>query len=261
MTPVKLGQVPELIVTAVAFYGAKTGALKQLAECVQEILREQLGSGFRPYTLDQIHGTVIRLDGFTDPQTGSVVSLRYRDGAGPRPPMDHAQAQEILAARLTPPLRIRVGGFRAGEAAAFSSRGKHPYERSFALTRGAFVMMGWPESTIAHGSAAQPLDGLRRDLGRANVPHWYHHRPGDVDNDFHLVVGHLTTAPPDGAGPPDGAAAAVHAVRSYLAGHPARLEVGTGQLAVIASYSPTLAPAEFVARLPVDPASIASLYR
>jgi hypothetical protein len=252
--------MPDLIVTAVAFYGPKTGALKDLAESVQAIVHEQLGDGFRPYTLDQIHGTVIRLDGFIDPETGSVVSLRYRESPGPRPPMDSARGQEILAAGLTPPLRIRVGGFRPGEAAAFSSRGQHPYERSFALTRDAlsrdaFVLMGWPESTIAHGSAVQPLDDLRRELSQANIPHWYHSGPGDVDNDLHLVVGHLTTASPDAA------AAAVHAVRSYLAGHPTELEVGVEQLAVIASYSATLAPAEFVGRLPVKSASIARLYR
>jgi hypothetical protein len=246
--------MPDLIVTAVAFYGTKTGALKQLAESVQAILRGQLGGGFRAYTLDQIHGTVIRLDGFTDPLTGSVVSLRYRDGAGPRPPMEHTRAQEILAARLTPPLRIRVGGFRPGQAAAFSSRGQHPYERSFALSRDAFVLMGWPESTIRHGSADQPLDDLRRDMSRANIPHWYHDGPADIDNDFHLVVGHLTTAPPDGA------AAAVQAVRSYLAGHPAELELGVDQLAIVASASSTLAPAEFVGRLPVGPADVARLY-
>lgn len=246
--------MPGLIVTAVAFYGPKNGALKKLAESVQAIVQDHLGTVFRPYTLDQIHGTVIRLDGFTDPQTGSVVSLRYRDSAGPRPPMDHAQAQEILAARLTPPLRIQVGGFQAREAAAFSSRGQHPFERSFALTRDAFVLMGWPENTIRHGSAAQPLDDLRRDLSRANVPHWYHNGPGDMDNDFHLVVGHLTSAPPDST------AAAVQAVRSYLAEHPVHLEVGVDQLAVVASYSTTLAPAEFVGRLPVNPASIARLY-
>jgi hypothetical protein len=115
--------------------------------------------------------------------------------------------------------------------------------------------MGWPESTIKHGSAAQPLDDLRRDLSRANVPHWYHDGPGDVDNDFHLVVGHLTT------GSPGAAATAVHAVRGYLAEHPAELEVGVEQLAVIASYSSTLAPAEFAGRLPVDPATLARLYR
>ncbi len=247
--------MPDLIVTAVAFYGTKTGALQQLAESVQAILRGQLGGGFRPYGLDQVHATVIRLDGFADQQTGSVVSLRYRDGARPRPPMDHARAQEILAARLTPPLRIRVGGFRPGLAAAFLSRGQHPYERSFALSRDAFVLMGWPESTIRHGSAAQPLDDLRRDLSQANIPHWYHDGPADVDNDLHLVVGHLTTAPPDGA------AAAVQAVRNYLAEHPVHLEVGVGQLAIVASESSTLAPAEFVGRLPVDPARLARLYR
>jgi hypothetical protein len=246
--------VPDLIVTAVAFYGPKNGALKDLAESVQAIVREMLGDGFRPYTLDQIHGTVIRLDGFTDPRTGSIVSRRYCDTAGPRPPMDHARAQEILAAHLTPPLRIRVGGFQAREAAAFSSRGQHPYERSFALTRDAFVLMGWPETTIAHGSAAQPLDDLRRDLSRANIPHWYHDGPGDVDNDFHLVVGHLTTASPESA------AAAVQAVRGYLAGNPIQLEVGIDQLTVIASYSTTLAPAEFVGQLPVDPADLSRLY-
>jgi hypothetical protein len=252
--------MPDLIVTAVAFYGTKTGALKELAEAVQAILHEHLGGGFRPYTLDQIHGTVIRLDGFTDPQTGSVISLRYRDGAGQRPAMDHARAQEIMATRLTPPLRIRVGGFQPGQAAAFSSRGQHPYERSFALSRDAFVLMGWPEDTIRHGSAAQPLDDLRRDMSQANIPHWYHDGPDDVDNDFHMVVGHLAVAPPPGAAPPR-TTAAVQAVRSYLAGHRAELELGLGQVAVVASESSTLAPAGFVGRLPVDPADVARLYR
>jgi hypothetical protein len=247
--------VPDLIVTAVAFYGPKSGALKELAGTVQAILRGHLGGGFRPYTLDQVHGTVIRLDGFTDPRTGSVVSLHYQDGAGARPPMDHTRAQEILAAHLTPPLRIRVGGFRAGQEAAFSSRGQHPYDRSFALSRDAFVLMGWPEETIRHGTAVLPLDDLRRDMSQANIPHWYHDGPGDVDNDLHLVVGHLTTAPPDGA------TAAVQAVRTYLAEHPVQLEVGVGQLAIVASQSPTLAPAQFVGRLPVDPADVAPLYR
>ena len=35
-------------------------------------------------------------------------------------------------------------------------------------------------------------------------------------------------------------------VRGYLAQHPVRVAVGTGQLAIIAADSPTLAPAQFV---------------
>jgi len=86
------------LITAVALYGTKTGALKRLLETVQAIISERLCDGFRPYTLEQIHGTVIRLDGATDTQTGLIVNQHYLELTGTPRAMDHARASEMGAA-------------------------------------------------------------------------------------------------------------------------------------------------------------------
>jgi hypothetical protein len=243
------------LITAVALYGTKTGELKGLLEAVQAILGESLRDGFRPYTLDQIHGTVLRLDGVADAQAGRIVNLRYLEVTGIPRAMDHARALEILSAHLTPPLSIRIGGYEPDTPAAFSSRGQHPHDRMFSAQGNAFVLVGWPEAAVTDGISAGPLDGLRREMNEANILHWYHESAADVDNDFHLVVGHH-----DGV-PEHEIRDAVHAVRAYLAEHPIRVELGTDQMTIIAADSPTLAPAQFIGRLPVNPADIVNLYR
>lgn len=239
----------------VALYGTKTGDLKGLLETVQAILGERLRGRFQPYSLDQIHGTVIRLDGATDTRSGLIINPRYLEFTGTPRAIDHARALEIVTAHLTPPLSIRIGGYGPATPATFSSRGQHPYERMFAGPGNAFVLMGWPVATVAQGISARPLDQLRRTMNEANIFHWYHDSPTDIDNDFHLVVGHH-----DGISP-DEAAAAVDAVRTYLAQHPVQIDVGVDQVSIIAADSPTLAPAQFISPLPADPGDIAKLYR
>ena len=243
------------LITAVALYGTKTGALKGLLETVEAILSERICDGFRPYALDQIHGTVIRLDGVRDRQTGLIVNQRYLEVTGSQRAMDHARVSEILAAHLTPPLSIRIGGFRPDARATFSSRGQHPHERTFSMQGDAFVLMGWPVSTVTNGIPQRSLDELRRKMNDANILHWYHESSADVDNDFHLVIGHHNGVSYQET------TEAVHAVRAYLVQHPVEIEVGVDQIAVIAADSPTLAPAHFIGRLPLDPADIVDLYR
>lgn len=119
----------------------------------------------------------------------------------------------------------------------------------------ALVLMGWPVSTKTNGISSRPLDELRRKMNDANIWHWYHKSSTDVDNDFHLVVGHHNGVPQRET------MEAVAAVRTYLAQHPVQLDVGVDQISVIAADSPTLAPAQFIGRLPVDPAEIVKLYR
>ena len=246
--------MPAELITAVALYGTKTGDLKILLETVQALVSERLRDRFRPYTLDQIHGTVIRLDGVADAQAGLIVNLRYLEVTGIPRAMDHARALEILATHLTPPLSIRLGGYGPGTAATFSSRGQHPHERMFSLQGDAFVLVGWPVSTVANGSAPGPLDDLRRAMNDANIVHWYHRSSTDIDNDLHLVIGHH-----NGASQRE-TKEAVSAVRTYLARRPVQVEVGVDQIIIIAADSPTLAPARFIGRLPIDSADIVNLY-
>jgi hypothetical protein len=247
--------VPARIVTAVALYGPKPRALAALLATVQAILVSKLGGSFRPYALGQIHSTVIRLDGARDPQTGLIVSQRQLQATGHRQAMDLPRALQLLAGHFTPPLGIRIGGWGAGTPPPFISRGQHPYQRMFSAQGGAFVLVGWPLLTLEGGAAAKPLDDLRREMASAHIGHFYHDSPADIDNDFHLVVGHYSGASPQRT------TEAATAVRSHLEHHPVDVAVGPGQLAIIAADSPTLVPARFVGRLPLDPAVLAGLYR
>jgi hypothetical protein len=242
-------------ITAVALYGTKKGPLKELLQAVQEIVHRQLGAEFHPYTLDQIHSTLIRLDWFTDSRTGLAVNTRYYEVIGSADPMVPALALEILRSFGESPHRIRIGGYRPGSQAVFSSHGMHPYDRMFSVRGQAFVLIGWPAATIVDGISAKPLDDLRRKMKDANILHWYHESPTDIDNDFHLVVGHHADAQP--VKPRE----AAEAVREYLAENPVEIDVGIDQVSIIASDSPTLVPAQFIGRIPEDRAMIMGLFR
>ena len=228
--------MPAKIFTAVALYGPKDGALKELLQSVQKILSKQLGDRFKPYTLEQIHSTLIRLDWFADELSGLAVNRRYHEVAGVARPMMLDRALGILLSSLEPPLHIRIGAYRPGGEATFSSRGVHPYQRMFSVQGDAFVLLGWPLSTVVSGISKKPLDDLRKEMGEVNILHWYHGSPADFDNDFHMVIGHHAEAASDRI------AAAVEAVREYLSEHPIDIAVGSQQVTIIASDSPTLAP-------------------
>jgi hypothetical protein len=242
-------------ITAVALYGAKQGALKELIQAVQGIIGERLGGAFRPYTLEQVHSTLINLNWFADETSGLPINRRYHDIAGVSRPMAPDQALETIYASLEPPINIRIGGYKSGDRATFSSRGEHPYERMFSDQKGTFVLVGWPLTTIACGISEKPLDDLRRRLLEANILHLYHDSPADIDNDFHVVVGHYQEAVSEEI------AATVGAVREYLAEHPVELAIGSQQLAIVASDSPTLMPARFVGRIPQDYKEVMELFR
>ena len=149
--------MPAKVITAVALYGAKKGPLRGLLQAIQEILRGQLGAGFRPYTLDQIHSTLIRLDWLPDNRTGLAVNKRYREVTGAADPMAPARALEILGLFGESAHRIRIGGYRPGSPATFSSRGAHPHDRMFSVRGPAFVLMGWPLATITGGISVNLL--------------------------------------------------------------------------------------------------------
>ena len=236
-------------VSAVAFYGPKTGALREALAGVQALIAEHVGDDFRPYTLDQVHATLIALNGVRDPQTGAIVNEYLLAHAGMRREMDLPRVMDILAGAT--PLRVRIGGFRPGQELPFTSRGQHLAERTFSVQDKAFVLAGWPADSLA--GAGRPLDDLRREMNAANVMHRYHVRPADVDNDLHLVVGHH-------AGAPAGALArATAAVRDKLAADPVDLTIGLTDVKIVAADSHTLAPPLYVGDVPAAEAALLAL--
>lgn len=236
-------------ISAVAFYGPKTGRLRELLTEVQALIAEHVGGDFRPYTLDQVHATLIALNGVR--AGGTIVNEYLLEHAGERREMDLPRVMDILARRFATPLRVRIGGFRPGQAVPFTSRGQHVAERSFSVQGEAFVLVGWPADSLAGGG--RPVDELRREMNAAGVLHRYHTKPDDVDNDLHLVVGHQ-------AGAPAGALArATAAVRDKLAADPADLAIALSDVTIVAADSHTLAPPVYVSGIPAAAADVLAL--
>ena len=236
-------------ISVVAFYGPKTGRLRELLTGVQALIAEQVGGDFRPYTLDQVHATLIALNGVRE--GGTIVNEYLLEHAGERREMDLPRVMDILARRFAAPLRVRIGGFRPGQAVPFTSRGQHLAERAFSVQGEAFVLVGWPVDSLV--GAGRPLDDLRREMNAAGVLHRYHARPGDVDNDLHLVVGHHAGAPAAAL------ARATAAVRDKLAADPADLAIGLSDVTVVAADSHTLAPPLYVSGVPAAAAEVLAL--
>ena len=236
-------------ISAVAFYGPKTGRLRELLTGVQALIAEHVGGDFRPYTLDQVHATLIALNGVR--AGGTIVNEYLLEHAGERREMDLPRVMDILARRFATPLRVRIGGFRPGQAVPFTSRGQHLSERAFSVQGEAFVLVGWPTDSLV--GAGRPLDDLRREMNAAGVLHRYHARPGDVDNDLHLVVGHHAGAPAAAL------ARATAAVRDRLAADPADLAIGLPDVTIVAADSHTLAPPLYVSGVPAAAAEVLAL--
>src|SRR2546429_5076884 len=94
-------------ISAVAFYGPKTGRLRELLAGVQALIAEQVGGDFRPYTLEQAHATLIALNGVRE--GGTIVNEYLLEHAGERREMDLPPVMDILAPRPAAPLPGRVG--------------------------------------------------------------------------------------------------------------------------------------------------------
>src|SRR6201997_858674 len=109
-------------ISAVAFYGPKTGRLRELLTGVQALIAEHVGAGFRPYTLEQVHATLIALNGVRE--GGTIVNEYLLEHAGVRREMDLPRVMDILARRFAVPLRVRIGGFWPGGPGPFTTRGE-----------------------------------------------------------------------------------------------------------------------------------------
>jgi hypothetical protein len=238
-------------ISALAQYGPKSGPVRDFLAGVQATIAAHVGDRFRPYSLDQVHGTLIALDGVPDPATGTLVNEYYRTRTGGGREMDLRRAMDILAAHLAQPLHVRLGGYQPDQEFGFTSRGQHLHDRSFSVQDNAFVLVGWPVVSLA--GPDRPLDELRRDMHAAHVLHRYHVRATDVDNDLHLVLGHHADAPAGSL------ARAEAAVRGQLAAAGIDIAISLGDVKIVAADSRTLAPPLYVSEIPADEAALRAL--
>ena len=245
-------EVGSRFISAVALYGPKTRALRDFLGEVHALITEHVGDDFRPYSLDQIHATLVALNGVPDPETGAIVNEYYLTHVGVGLEMDLPRVMDTLARHFADPLRVRIGGFLPGQEIPFTSRGQHPFVRAFSVQGNAFVLVGWAAASLA--GKGRPLDELRRYMNAANVLHRYHRHDADVDDDFYLVVGHHHRCAPAAA-----LGRAVDAVRDKLASDPIDLDIGLADIKIVAADFPTLAPPLLVSDVPADEAVVRRL--
>lgn len=224
----------ELEFTLVIHYGAKPAPLRTLLSSLVDLLDQRWGKAFEPYSLGQMHATLIGLE--TERIDGIRVNRGFWTHHGERRVADPDRIAALVQAPGTLPFRVRFGGFRADETYPFMSRGRHPHERTFQLQGNQVVLMGWPEHD---GDFPRTLAELRHGFEAANLLHKYHAAPHDDDNDLFLVLGHLDRtrlrADPDPA---------VAEIRNYLASNPTWVDIERDALKLVAYSDPRLPEGE-----------------
>jgi hypothetical protein len=172
-------------VTLASHYGPKPAGLAALIRACQDQLHQALGDSFRPYRLEQVHATIVGLEGC---RMGEKILNRNSQALGAPACMNLDGLLTYLrsnGARFD----IRIGGFGSSTNYSFESRGEHPHLRSFSIQGAAAVAMGWP---IADSGLPNVLDDFRWHVWREfGVRHKWHPHDESHDNDFYFVLGRL----------------------------------------------------------------------
>jgi hypothetical protein len=218
--------------TLVSHYGPKLAPFAEKIRLLQSLIAEQLGRRFEPYTAEQVHGTIIGLEGA---RFGARIrNENFRRFRGEERFINFQGLLDFLRAQPEPDWEVRVGGYDLACDYGFTSAGRHPFLRSFSVRGEIAVAMGWPHRS---GSFVSSLDELRRALQYFGALHKWHQRESDVDNDFFFVLGRV---PPDTESAQRDAAQ--HIIREHLAAEPLLAPVTRATLSFVAYLDPQLPP-------------------
>jgi hypothetical protein len=241
--------------TLVSYYGGKPPELEGLIRSCQEELSRWLGPGFQPYRMEQVHATLIGLE-------GSEIDYMVQN----QKTSDSERLHEALTKLLDflhspefPSFKVQIGGFRQEHGYSFTSRRQHPYLRTFAVQGEMAVAMGWPVAEheghrIYPGSLADLRWTFTRRLG---FRHKWHRHPEERDNDFYFVLGRIDR----GRVTDEQVNKAEDAVRKRLAEHGLlRLPVDASVLHIVGYLDPQL-PLESSQAVPVLDLSAAERLR
>jgi hypothetical protein len=253
----------------IAFHGpAKPEPVRRLVEDAVARLGSALANFpglFRRYPLDQVHATILGLEGTRAGDALVNLNARAREQAHglAAEPMDLRGLVDSLL-RHPWPLPIRFGGHSPDTCNPYDPR--PPWERTFDVREdGLAVLIGWPWS---EGSPFAPsLLGLRKLAERHGVVHKYHVDPAARDNDLFLVVGGIDARALQALGEHRPAAMAAlelgrGEVRRWLERTPLEVELAIEHLSVVEYRSTTLEEVSFERPLgAVDPAQLIARYR
>jgi hypothetical protein len=218
--------------TFVSHYGPKPAPFAEKIRLLQSMIAERLGGGFKPYGVEQVHGTIIGLEGArfgTGIRNDNFWRFRKLERF-----IDFERLLDFLRALPEPDWDVHVGGYDLARDHGFTSVGQHPFLRSFSVPGEIAVAMGWPHRS---GNVAPSLDELRRAFQQFGALHKWHQRESDVDNDFFFVLGRVAQNTE-----PAQRDAVQQIIRDHLAAAPLQLPVTRATLSFVAYLDPQLPP-------------------
>lgn len=171
--------------TLVAFYGKKNNDLEAFISACQNKILETIGSSFLPYSLEQVHATIIGLEGYRI--ADKVKNTNFENYLGQTRLVDPSTLLEFIRSDDFSTIEVKIGGYRPG-GQCFESRSQDPYERSFSVQGNRVVVIGWP---TAAPEGQTILDNCRRSFNKVNILHKWHRTPTEIDDDFYLVLGQV----------------------------------------------------------------------
>jgi hypothetical protein len=240
--------------TLVSHYGSKPPPFAALIEGLQRSLTMQLGAGFIPYAIEQVHATIAGVEGTRTP--GGIRNENFRRY---RNEERHVQFPSLLAflRERFREFEVRVGGFSESAPHGFTSQGRTPFLRSFSIQGEIAVAMGWPWQNLRSVSL---LDQLRRKVQEFGILHKWHRTVTDVDNDFFFVLGKLNAQ----LRAEQRRDVERHVREQLGAMPPCRIDVDRQSLAFVAYTDPQLPPASSqvlkVMDAAITPSSLEDLY-
>jgi hypothetical protein len=171
--------------TLTSFYGDKSSELETFIFACQNKILGVIGASFLPYPFEQVHATIIGLEGFRI--TDKIKNGNFESNLAETRLVDPSKFLQFVRSDDIPSIDIKIGGYQKGEQ-RFKSRNEDPYNRSFSIQGDIVVAMGWP---TAAPNKKQLLDEFRRKFNNVNILHKWHRTPAEIDDDFYFVLGRI----------------------------------------------------------------------
>lgn len=230
----------------VSYYGKKNEQFAAYLNSIQEIIVQEIGNAFLPYSLEQIHGTIIGLE--MEKSGHQFKSKWCEKNQKHSEPVNLKKLDEILASDA-PVKNIKFGGFKKEVEYGFTSWNRHPYDRAFSIQGNTMVINGWPVEKITGSWQVKPiLYQWRKTLESCHLCHKWHNGQNQ-DNDLFMVVGRFDPARDNQMSFQN----FPHRIHQFLADHELILPMQSDDITLVQYKNPDLLPSSTIRHaLPVN---------
>lgn len=175
----------EMQLTIVSHYGKKSVELINLISILQNKLSDCLRFAFKPYEMEQVHGTIIGLEGVI---TGKgILNKWFKEHRNEDRYIEPERLLGFIKSDAIKEIKLKVGGYHFHKDYGFKSREQHPFLRSFSIQGEIAVAMGWP---IENDKYIKSLYQLRKNFEQIGFLHKWHKEEYE-DNDFFFILGRI----------------------------------------------------------------------